>query len=85
MATKNKGFLKSWSVVVCTYFLVYCGNERIESNLDFVIVKSQSTKKHSAAINFEEMVKHELAIPNTDPITLNAHINTKVSKLSFWS
>ena len=78
MATKNKGFLSLGVLLFTLIFLSIAGNERIESNLDFVIVKSQSTKKHSAAINFEEMVKHELAIPNTDPITLNSHINTKV-------
>ncbi|HRS42976.1 MAG TPA: hypothetical protein P5530_03855 [Candidatus Diapherotrites archaeon] len=78
MATKNKGFLSLGVLLFVLIFLSIAGNERIESNLDFVIIKSQSTKKHSAAINFEEMVKHELAIPNTDPITLNAHINTKV-------
>lgn len=78
MTTKNKGFLSLGVLLFLLIFLSIAVNDRIENNLDFVIVKSQSTKKHSATINFEEMIKQELANPNIDPLTLNAQINSKV-------
>lgn len=78
MKTKNKGFLSLGVLLFLLIFLSIAGNGKIENNLDFVIVKSQSTKKHSATINFEEMIKKELSVPNTDPVTLNAQINAKV-------
>lgn len=78
MAIKNKGFLSLGVLLFILIFLSIASNQRIESNLDFVTVKTQSTKKHSAAINFEEMIKHELEVSNTDPVSLNAQINAKV-------
>lgn len=78
MKTKNKGFLSLGVLLFLLIFFSVAINDRIENNLDFVIVKSQSTKKHSATINFEEMIKQELLLPNTDPLTLNTQINAKV-------
>ncbi|HOZ35364.1 MAG TPA: hypothetical protein PLK55_00055 [archaeon] len=78
MNTKNKGFLSLGVLLFLLVFLSIAGNGRIENNLEFVVVKSQSTKKHSATINFEEMVKKELSMPNNDQLTLNAQINAKV-------
>lgn len=78
MTAKNKGFLSLGVLMFILIFLSIASNQRIESNLDFVTVKTQSTKKHSAAINFEEMIKGELEVSNTDPITLNAQTNAKV-------
>ena len=78
MKTKNKGFLSLGVLLFLLIFFSVAINDRIENNLDFVIVKSQSTKKHSATINFEEIIKQELSVPNTDPLTLNTQINAKV-------
>lgn len=78
MNTKNKGFLSLETLLFVLIFFSVLVNNRPENNLDFVIVKTQSTKKHSATINFEEIVKKELLVPITDPDILNVKINQKI-------
>jgi len=77
MKTK-KGLLSLVVLLFIAVFLSIIVGDRMGESLDFVIVKSQNTKKHSATINFEEFVKRQLNVSETDPITLNEQINVNV-------
>lgn len=78
MKAKNKGFLSLGVLLFVSVFLSVVLNDRTDRNLDFVIVKSGNTKKHAAAINFEEIIKNELNSSNINPGTLNLQINTRI-------
>lgn len=61
-------------------FVYAVAGNRIEPDSDFLIAKIQNTKKQSAAINFEEIVKNELYSKNIEPVTLNTQINNSIVK-----
>jgi hypothetical protein len=78
MNTKYKGFLSLGVLLFVSVFLSLILSDKIDRNLDFVIVKSANTKKHSETINFEELIKRELSSSNIDPVSLNLQINTRI-------
>lgn len=79
MKTKNKGFLTLSVLLFISVFLSIMVTNKREDFSDFLQMKLMNTKKQSAAINFEEMIKSELKQPIDDPFLLNEKINQKIN------
>jgi len=79
MITKNKkGFLSLCVLLFVSLFLSIMVSNKRESYYGLLSVKTLDTKKQSATINLEEVVKNALKNGSNDSHILNQEVNKKI-------